>query len=147
MVAVVVALGAIAYTLRSAAQGPPTASTRAFYTTDEGQTVFVADMNKSIPPFEHNGKTAYWVWMYSCDGGKTRFPGYLERYTPEAKKRIEAALHGNSSGTGPMPGDTELKKPGPGHTWVSRANTAEAAKVTSITDPKGGNAEPDLVTP
>jgi hypothetical protein len=145
--AIVVALGAVGYTLRSSVQGPPTASVKAFYTTDEGQTIFIADMNQAIPPFEHNGKPACRVWMYTCDGGKTRFPGYLERFTPEAKKRMEAARQGKATGASPMPGDVEVKKPGAGHAWVSRANTAEAAKVTAVTDPRGGNEEPEIVMP
>jgi hypothetical protein len=143
--AIVVALAALGYTLRSATQGPPSAATKAFYTTDEGQTVFVADMS-AVPPFEHDGKLAYRVWMYSCDGGKTKFPGYLERYTPEAKKRIEAARAGGGGAASPAPGDVELKKPGAGNPWVSRANSSEAAAVTNVTSPSG-SGEPDVVMP
>ena len=144
--AVIVVLAALGYTLRSAAQGPPTASTKAFYTTDEGTTVFVADMSL-VPPFDHNGKPAYRVWMYSCNGGKTRFPGYLERYTAQAKKRIESARASGGGGGAPLaPGEIELKKPGAGNPWVSRADTSEAAKITNVTAP-GGAGEPEIVLP
>jgi hypothetical protein len=136
---------------RGAVSGPQRTSSNVFYTTDEGQTVFVDDMTR-VPPFDYNGKTAYRVWMYTADGGKTKFPGYLERYTPEAKKRLEAAAaaaakdgdpHG---GPGVGPADIEIRKPGEGNPWVSRANLAEAAKITNVRAPNG-SGELDIVMP
>jgi len=145
----VLVLAAIALSMRNTSFSPPTASVRAFYTTDDGQTCFVAEADE-LPPFEHRGKTAYRVWMFTCDGGRTKLPGYLERYTSQAKKRIEAGLKEHRSGKGPMPpigpGDTEVKKPGSGAEWVSSANVAEAAKVTRVTCP-GGAGDAQLVMP
>ena len=148
VVAMIVVLGALGYTLRSESSGPPVAPTKVFCTTDEGQTVFVAEMSQ-IPPFEHEGKAACWVCMFTADGGKTKFPGYLERFTAEAKKRFEAAMAKNRSDMTKMPAlamsDTEVKKPGAGNPWVSRARLAESSKITHPEGPAG--AELDIVTP
>jgi hypothetical protein len=134
--------------------GPQRASTNAYYTTDDGKTVFLDDLSR-VPPFDHEGKPAYRVWMFTCDGGKTKFPGYLERYSPEAKKRLDAAVasasaqptsadsHAHPAGVGPA--DIEVRKPGEGNPWVSRANMAEAIKVTNVRCPNGGELE--LVMP
>ena len=158
IVTLIVAAGALAYSLRSSGFGPPTASTQAFYTTDDGQTTFVADM-KNLPPFLHDGKQAVRAWVFTCDGGKTTFVGYLERYTPESHKRLSAALAeqlGKPDKTPSLtvgPTDSEVKKPGPGNPWVTRAN-AQAAKVTHVTCPGSsdpgtpdGGTEPELVLP
>jgi hypothetical protein len=59
-----------------------------FFTTDLGKTWFADDASK-LPPFQKDGKTAYRVHVYTCNGGKDKFAVYMERYTPEAKKRIE----------------------------------------------------------
>lgn len=139
IVTALVAVGALGLSLRSSTSGPPVASTSVFYTVDEGANTFVADMAR-VPPFDHEGKTAVRVWMFTCDGGKTKFPGFLERLKPDAHKRITAAL---GAGKGPEvlgslnPGDYEVKKPGGGN-WVSKANFAESSKVTAVTCPGGG---------
>jgi hypothetical protein len=145
---VVVGLVAVAWALRNTSFSPPVASTKAYYTVDEGQTVFVEEMSK-LPPFQHDGKTAYRVWMFSADGGMTKFPGYLERYTPEAQKRIEAALAAAKPGQPAAPpvgpADTEVKKPGNGNKWVNRANMGAASKVTNVQSSAGAPA--DLIMP
>jgi len=148
----VVAAGALAYSLRdSGFGGPASASTKAFYTTDDGQSTFAADMS-NLPPFERDGKPAVRVWMFSCDGGKTSFAGYLERYTPAAHKRLTAALAEQKAKQAtpslPIgPADSEVKKPGAGNAWVSRANVVEAAKVTHVTCPPGSGGELEIVLP
>jgi hypothetical protein len=147
-ISMLVAVAALGFSLRRATSGPPLASTLAFYTVDDGQSTFVEEMTR-IPPFDHDGKIACRVWMCTCDGGKTRFPGYLERCTPTAKVRIEAALSTNTKGAGGGPSvnlsDIEVKKPGSGNPWVSRANMNEAAKIMHVTCPNGGDL--DVVTP
>ncbi len=147
-VVAVVGLAAVAYSVRSTVGGPPTAETGAFYTIDDGQTWFEGNMSQ-LPPFQHEGKTAYRVWLYTSDGGKTKFVGYLERYTPEARKRIENGLAAHKAGTGPMPpitmADVEVKKPGAGNPWINSAHMAEASKVTQVKGP--GNTEATVVLP
>jgi hypothetical protein len=136
----VVAVAALGYSLRSAASGTPTASTDTFCTTDEGQTVFVADALK-IPPFEHDGKMAVRVAMFTFDGGKTKFPGFLQRYTPEAKRRMEAAMNDPKHGAAIGMNDMEVKKPGSGNPWVSKGNLVESAKVMHVDCPEGKELE------
>lgn len=63
------------------------APTKAFYTVDEGVNLFEEDVNK-VTPFDHEGKQAVKAYVYTCDGGKTRFVAYLERM-PEGLKQPE----------------------------------------------------------
>jgi hypothetical protein len=143
----VVVAAALFFTLRNASSSTSMTeiTNKVYCTTDDGQTTFVAPMSQ-VPPFDRDGKAAVRAYMYSCDGGKTRFVGYLERFTPEAKKRIESAKAGPGGGGSVGPGDTEVKKPGAGNSWVSRANFAEAAKVMQVTCP-GGKGDAEMVMP
>lgn len=75
----------------------PRIPTRAYYTIDDGQTWFEDDISK-VAPFEHEGKTAYRVQLFTCDDGKTVFPTYLERYTPQAKAAAERAQKSSAAG-------------------------------------------------
>ena len=54
---------------------PPT---RAWYTVDDGATWFEDDAER-IPPFDHEGKPAVRLHLYTCDNGKTMFVGYLQK--------------------------------------------------------------------
>ena len=65
-----------------------------------------------VPPFELDGKQAVGVMVYSCDEGKTRFVGYLYRYTPEGKARVEEMIKQHRAGP---PVGLEVKRPGAGH--------------------------------
>jgi hypothetical protein len=136
------------YMMRNAMSGTSGIRTRAYFTTDDGQTQFVDSMDH-FPPFDHGGKTAYRVWMYSTDGGKTSFPVYLERYTPQGKARISAEYEDFKAGKThtpptPSPGDTEIKKPGPGNPWVSRADLAEVQKIIRFDVPPNAAVEVQL---
>src|SRR5688500_13766950 len=53
-----------------------------WFTTDDGKTLFT-DNARKLPPFDHYGKPAYRAYVYTCDGGKTQFVAFLERYTPD----------------------------------------------------------------
>jgi hypothetical protein len=113
-----------------------------YFTIDDGQTTFLESAERAAP-FDHDGKPAYRVWMFSCDGGRTKFPGYLERYTPEAKQRFdwifekEKALQTHITPPPRSPADIEVKKPGPGNSWVNCANLVAAAMVTEVKCPDG----------
>lgn len=63
---------------------------KAFFTVDDGNTWFTDDIRK-VAPFDKDGKPAYQCFVWTCDGGKTKFVSHLHRYTPEAKKRLEEA--------------------------------------------------------
>jgi hypothetical protein len=115
-----------------------------YFTADDGQTTFVAPLAQ-LPPFDYRGKPAYRAFVYTCDSGATNFVGYLQRYTPAARERLQRALENRKSGqshdpVAAAPNDVEVKKPGTG-AWLSMTDPA-AAKVTTVTCPGGGVAEP-----
>ena len=115
-----------------------------YFSADDGQTTFVAPLAQ-LPPFDYRGRPAYRAFVYTCDGGATNFVGYLQRYTPAAKERLQRALEYRKSGQSHDPvaaasNDVEVKKPGT-RTWLSSADPA-ATKVMTVTCPNGGVAEP-----
>jgi hypothetical protein len=125
------------------------AQNNAFYTTDDGKTWFVADASH-IPPFDHDGKVAVEAKIFTCDGGKTLFCGYMEKFDPEVKKLFDIAEKnpGNkvailNAKVAAMSRGPELKKPG-AIDWVKRTNRTSYAQVTSV-DRNGSPAE--LVRP
>jgi hypothetical protein len=65
--------------------------TMTYFTDDDGKTWF-ADSVLNIPPFDHNGKEAVFAEVYSYDGGSKQFCGYVAKYSPDAKKRLQSAL-------------------------------------------------------
>src|SRR5207237_8725398 len=74
------------------------------------------DANK-VPPFDHKGKEADRARVYKCDG-KT-FVNHLERYTPDAKKKMEAVISKGGAGDPTAAGalqetGMEVKQPGHG---------------------------------
>jgi len=106
----------------------------AYFTIDDGQTVFV-DKTTRMAPFEKDGKQAVRAHVYMC-GGK-QVVGYMERYTPDALQALEEAKAARGSGKPPPNvgklaslGTTgiELKKPGEAK-WVSGADGARAGKI------------------
>ena len=117
---------------------------RSYYSIDDGKTWFEDEANK-IPPFKHEGKDAVRAHVFTCDGGKTKFVGYLEMYTPQDKKMMEDAMAGKAP---PMAyagysGQAMVKRPGPGFTWIAlMPGTTEFYGLTvQITCPEGGTPE------
>ena len=111
----------------------PTPSARAFFTVDEGTTWFV-ESSKRIPPFDHNGSIAVRAYVFTCDGGKTKFTGYMERYTPKAKQMMEGIIESSGEVSTPPPaviGGVELKKPG-AREWVKAVDRTRAAEICSV---------------
>lgn len=112
---------------------------KSYFSADDGATFFVDDANK-VPPFDHNGKPAYRCMVYSKDGGKTLFVGYLLRYSPDAKAKFEAALKSNDPGKSMHEGtilaaSAEVKAPGQSE-WVSATSPAAAAIMNPAGDPE-----------
>lgn len=124
------------------ANRPTKMSNKRFYSDDDGKTWFADDMKK-IAPFDHNGKTAYVAYVWTCDGGKTGFVSHLERYTPEAKQKIKE-FHDMSIPPTAMPpfidmDGIEIKKPGTGDdpaNWVL-ANGPQSMNFYNIKCPDG----------
>lgn len=115
----------------------------AYYSTDDGQTFF-ADSGAKLPPFQVDGKTAVKAHVFMCNG--KRVVGYLSRYTPETLQAIEDAKAARKEGKPPPNvqllagmGTTglEIKKPGPGNTWVKQADVVRATKIRVFRCPDG----------
>ena len=73
---------------------------KAYYTTDDDgfslDNLFVDSIDR-FPPFIHKGMEAYLAHVYTCDGGKHRFIGYIEKYDDASKEKLESAPK-NASG-------------------------------------------------
>src|SRR5689334_21127700 len=83
--------GLVVWVLVSARSAPPTnveVSTGAWFSSDDGKTWFKDDQYK-VPPFDHQGRPACRAYVFTCDNGKTAFVAYLERFTPEAQRRLQ----------------------------------------------------------
>jgi hypothetical protein len=138
--------------LRTGAQ--PEAGTQpqidlAWYTTDDGKTWF-SDAKNKLAPFDHKGAQAVRCWIYSCDGGNTKFAAYLERFTPAAKTRLDSLLASKQPAS---PGEieqlmatgAEVKRPGDA-TWVS-ASSSRGLEIRDPTCPPGSGKHPQLILP
>jgi hypothetical protein len=137
---------AIVSILKARDQDRPPIPSRAFYTVDDGKTFFVDDIN-NISPFEHDGRTAYRCYVFSCDGGKTKFVGRLERYTSQGKAEAEDLLKHHVSLGMPLKRfvsmETEIKAPGSGDTgWLASGDP----RATSLLIPRGPDGSTTNIT-
>jgi hypothetical protein len=144
-----IVVGMIVYTIHSLM--PSDVYSKAYFTIDDGQTLFTASINQRAP-FDHHGQPAYRAWVFSCDGGKTTFVGFLERCTPQAITRLDALQPDYDAGKTHIPptptaAETEVKKPGPGNPWVSRANYQQAQKIVNVQCPDGSSGTPEVQFP
>lgn len=157
-VLVVIAV-AVFFIFRSTMGGPkPKAPTEAYFSVDDGASYFASD-TKELAPFEHEGKTAVKAYVYKCADGKP-FVGYLERYTPDAKKTLMAARAASDKAAGqggPQSGPPinvqsmamaaqtgiEVKRP-KDKNWVKMMDYGNAMKVKQVTCPDGN---PDSLEP
>jgi hypothetical protein len=121
IVAIAALIGLIVLFMRSGGQPEP----RLYFTTDDGQTHFEA--KRQAAPFMKDGKEAVEVAMFTCNGG-TPFVGYLRRYPPDAKAKVQAAMD-NPKGT-PLPGGAEVKRPGDKE-WVKEFDIRTMASEVS----------------
>lgn len=115
---------------------------RIYYTTDEGKSWFDEEASK-IPPFDHKGGQAVRVYVYKCGTDGKPFAGYLERYTADAAKKMEALTKGGTDD--PMAleqiqtNGIEVKKVG-GPKWIMR-NTPEGEKIVNDVRCPDGKAD------
>lgn len=122
-------------------------SNQTWFSDDDGKTWFADDRTK-IAPFDHNGKQAVRAYVYTCDGGKTKFVGWLERYTPAAKKQLED-VRAQSGGVMPLEVEArtgvQVKKPGTGEKgWVSQSDP-RAVEILEVKCPDGTIDNLDIV--
>jgi hypothetical protein len=97
----------------------------AFYSDDDGKTYFPGSIYQ-LPPFDHDGKTAYGALVYTSNSGK--FVGALYRFRPEAKKSLEDSYAKTQAGDQPLyvfrqqlaaeMRGVEYKLPGDNQRWV-----------------------------
>ena len=128
------------------------ASAAAYFTADDGKTFFVDDATKIAPFKTADGKEAVEAFVYSCDGDKDPFVAYMMRYTPEAKKGMEAArsrstvVEGRRTYASMQDRDqvafastvsAEIKRPGDS-TWVSVRDPKSSAKIREPDCQKAG---------
>jgi len=115
-----------------------------FYSDDDGQTYFKDSVYK-LAPFDHDGRIANIAIV--CTDGTRNFVGYLERFTPEAKKQLEHAYDANPTehykvidlmGFPPIAiGGMEVKVPGKDNSWIPRSEM----RIPDIQSPSGGEIE------
>jgi hypothetical protein len=141
---ILLAVAVLAYTYWPA---PKAKLGQAYFSDDDGQSWFAADTTK-LAPFDHNGKQALMAEIFTYDNGSKKFCGYLEKYTPEAKAKLEAALaqakaNGQTASSVGLFHDPAfmqsavlLKKPGAGNAWMSYSDP-KVGDVLNVHSPDG----------
>jgi hypothetical protein len=109
-----------------------------FYTVDDGKTFFAGEPGL-VPPFTHDGKQAYIARLIECGGVKR--VGFMERYTPAAKKVMERINAGDKNITSTeldaIRDGHEFKKPGDQKWKVLRDELEKSAFKYGIRCPDG----------
>jgi hypothetical protein len=152
---IVIALIFIGYQMFSGGNSAQIQTT-AFFTTDDSSpaaalAAMFEDDIKKVPPFSKDGKDAYRAYVFTCDGGKNKWVAYLQRYTKEAKAKLEAAQNKpENADPGAMEAiymtGVEVKKPGTG-TWVKQDDFPKSSTVTDIKCPDGTLENIEAVMP
>jgi hypothetical protein len=120
-----------------------TGPAKAYFTVDDGKNWFLDDASK-LPPFQKDGKEAVRVYLYRCGENQKPFAGFLQRYTPKEKQRLQAAREQSKSGHPAAPmldaaAGTEVKAPGRG-SWIKQSDP-RARTLMMPKCPDGGNAQ------
>ena len=121
---------------------------KTFFSIDDGKTFYPDDANK-IPPYTKDGKQAVRAHVFTCDGGKTKFVGYLEMYTPEEKKMMEDAIAGKAPAAvyAGYTGQAMVKRPG-APKWIKlMPGSTTAYQQTVQVQCPGGTGTPERVYP
>lgn len=120
---------------------------QAFYTTDDGKTYFADDASHGFS-YVHNGQPAVQAAVYTCDGGKTCFVGYLRRSTPGAPPAANTTDPTKPGYVSPileqMIHGIQVKKPGEGE-WLP-IQSRVAAAIMRVSCPSS-NGTPTAVQP
>jgi hypothetical protein len=131
----IVVIALVAILLQSRREKPAPVS-KAYYTTDDGATVFEDDLEKTTP-FPHDGGSAVQAHMFSCDDGRTKFVGFLEKL-PDKLPQATAA-HGHD----PRMFAALVKAPkNPSAKWVNKTASEGIAVIAAIKCPDGGGSGP-----
>jgi hypothetical protein len=127
-------------------RGPKSARTppKAYYTVDDGQTTFEDDLDK-VTPFDHDGGKAVRAHVFSCNGGRTRFVGFLEKM---ADKAGTPAGGGTDAGRARRIAALLVKPPkNPNAKWVAQSSPEGSAITSGIQCPEKSDALPNEVLP
>jgi hypothetical protein len=131
----------------------PPASSKWFYTEDDGASYFEDEKQLILPYKRDSGKDAVRAHIFLCADG-TKMVGYLERYSPELKnaltpyvgeadwqtKYINPLHQLNEDSRG-----REVKKPG-GKRWIS-SNETQAYLTATLVECKDGKPPVEEVQP
>lgn len=136
VLALVAIIAAGALIVRSLFRGPGHgASVLVYYTTDDGVTLF-PDRADRVAPFDYKGRPAVRARVFSCDGNKTRFVGYLEKFDTEGAKLREDTMA--KGGAASAPAGMLVKKAGAQYVqWVSMNDGGAYMDVINVTPPPG----------
>ena len=121
-----------------------------FYTDDDGATWFADDVDK-LTPFDHGGRPAVLAHVFTCDGGRTKFVGYLERLPDGAADAFRAKMHLPANSVPESDDVAEVigslvKHKGDGD-WVASSDAGRFKEITRVHCPDGGAAPPVPVRP
>ena len=136
---VVVILVFIFWQSRPASAPPP--ATKAYYTVDDGATTFEDDLSKALS-FNRGGTLAVQAHMFSCDNGKNRFVGYLEKLpekapTPPAGREARGHDPRLLYGLVKQPTNKTAK-------WYPRLSAEGGEVVANVKCPDGGSAPAEV---
>jgi hypothetical protein len=121
-----------------------------YFSDDDGASWYIDDIN-NIPPYNHNGKEGVRAIIYNYDNGSKEFCGYLMRFGPAVKRRIDAAVANAAVQSPPATAaqiaygidfaqQAEVKSPGSKSDWVPMTDP-RAAAVFSIHSPDGSTLD------
>jgi hypothetical protein len=118
---------------RGGTEAAPSASgsagAQAFFTSDDGKTWFPLPENRLSPTKTADGKTAVKCYVWSCDGGKTKFVSHLERL--RALERKDYPEQAEVAARDIPPGVMEVKVPLTGEQgWLSEGVPQARAMMT-----------------
>jgi hypothetical protein len=145
---VILAIGVIVWQLFGGSN-PMSGSAEAkqYFSDDDGVTYF-ADSASKIPPFDHSGKQAVRAQVFQCGDTGKPFVGILQRYTPDAKTKLEQIQGGKAANMAMEDIEItglEIKKPKTG-SWIKQADP-RAGSISRVTCPDGKSDQLRSVTP
>jgi hypothetical protein len=118
--------------LTSSTRTEPT--TNFYFTADDGKSKVGMPFG-TVPSALVEGKEYVSVFLFSKDGGKSSEIGFLQKYSPEAKKKIEDAIaKGSAFSEATMfvrDTDVLVKKPGDAE-WILRSEAKKRGFFASI---------------
>ena len=117
------------------------AAPQMWYTIDDGKTWF-ADVANKVVPYDHQGKQAHRCFVWTCDGGKTKFVSHLERLSATGRRAFVGKDRIDPLEL--VPGSEEVKQPltGDDGGWMPGTSPqAQSLRIPQCPNGKGGTPE------